>query len=141
MVIEILTLVDITKTNVTRPTQGSQIEIDQNRNFITLSQCTELRSIMSYVDPPSVENIDITRFGFGTNYKGKQRLWTFRFIPDRSGVYRDNDGNDIGLLLDDIHAVPVIKNLTESINMDIAIFDLKDNKNKNTIVKALQGTK
>ena len=140
MVIEICTLIDITKTSVTRPSQGSQLEIDQNRNFTTLSQCTELRSIMSYSNPPNMEVIDLKGLGFGSEYKGKHRVWTFRFIPDRSGVYRDNEGNNIGLLLNDVHAVPVIKNLTESINIGVAIFDLKDSNTKNTIIKALQGT-
>jgi len=140
MVIEICTLIDITRTGVSRPTQGTQIEIDQNRNFTTLSQCTELRSIVSYTDPPSAETVDVKGMGFGSNYKGKHRVWRFQFTPDRSGVYRDSDGNDIGLLLNDLHSVPVIKNLTETINIDVAIFNLKDGKTKNTIIKALPGT-
>lgn len=140
MVVEILTLVDVTRTGITRPTQGTQLEIDQNRNFTTLSQCIELRSIMSYNDFPSAEVVDIKGLGFGSVYKGKQKVWKFYFVPDRSGVYRDNEGNDIGLLYDDIHAVPVIKNLTETINMDVAIFNLKDSKLRNTLIKALPGT-
>lgn len=139
MVIEILTLIDITRTGITRPTQGTQLEIDQNRNFTTLSQCTELRSIMSYSDPPTVQFVDVKGMGFGDDYKGKHKVWTFRFIPDRSGVYKDDAGNDTGLLQNDLHAVPVIKNLTESINIGVAIFDLKDGNTKNTIVKALPG--
>lgn len=140
MVIEILTLVDITRTGVTRPTQGTQMQIDQNRNFTTLCQCIELRSIMSYTDLPTSVVQDIKGMGFGSVYRGKQRVWTFRFLPDRTGVYKDDKGNDIGLLLSDLHAVPIIKNLTESINIDVAIFDLKDSKTKNTIIKALPGT-
>lgn len=140
MVIEISTLIDVTKTGVTRPTQGSQEQIDQNRNFTTLSQCVELRSVMSYEHPPTAETVDIKGMGFGSSYRGKQRVWTFRFAPDRSGVYRDNTGNDLGLLFNDLHAVPVIKNLTETINIGVAIFDLKDSKTKNTIIKALPGT-
>jgi hypothetical protein len=140
MVIEIRTLIDITKTGVTRPSQGTQLEIDQNRNFTTLSQCVELRSIVSYTDPPSVELVDIKGMGFGSNYKGKHRVCCFQFTPDRSGVYRDADGDDIGFLLNDLHSVPVIKNLTETINIDVAIFDLKDSKTKNTIIKALPGS-
>ena len=140
MVIEILTFVDITRTGVTRPTQGTQMQIDQNRNFTTLCQCIELRSIMSYTDLPTSVVQDIKGMGFGSVYRGKQRVWTFRFLPDRTGVYKDDKGNDIGLLLSDLHAVPIIKNLTESINIDVAIFDLKDSKTKNTIIKALPGT-
>jgi hypothetical protein len=139
MVIEIKTLVDITRTGITRPTQGTQLEIDQNRNFTTLSQCIELRSIMSYDSSPIVETTDIKGLGFGSDYKGKQKIWTFRFIPDRAGVYKNNDGEEFALLFDDIHAVPIIKNLTETINMDVAIFNLKDSKLRNTLIKALPG--
>jgi hypothetical protein len=139
MVIEIKTLVDITKTGITRPTQGTQIEIDQNRNFTTLSQCVELRSVMSYDDPPAVDLIDIKGLGFGSNYKGKQKVWTFKFKPDRDGVYRNNDGDELALLFDDMHEVPVIKNLNETINMNVAIFNLKDSKLRNTLITALPG--
>jgi hypothetical protein len=55
-------------------------------------------------------------------------------------VYRDSEGNDMGFLLEDIHEVPIIKNLTETINIDRTIFDLKDSKAKNTIIKARPGT-
>lgn len=140
MVIEIWTLIDVTKTGVTRPSQGSQIEIDQNRNFTTLTQCLELRSIVEYQQFPIVETMDIKVQGFGSDYKGKHKVWQAKFIPDRSGVYTDDKGNEIGLLLEDLHSVPIIKNLTETINIGVAIFDLKDGKNKNTIIKALSGT-
>jgi hypothetical protein len=140
MVIEICTLIDITRTGVTRITQGQQLAIDQNRNFITLTQCVELRSIVSYDTPPTNELKDIKGIGFGSLYKGKHKVWTFRFIPDRTGVYKDNIGNDIGLLIEDLHSVPIIKNLTETINIDIAVFDLTDSKTKNTILRSLSGT-
>jgi hypothetical protein len=139
-IIEIQTLIDITNTRVVRLTQGSQQALDQNRNFITLCQCIELRSVVSYDQGPSYEKVDIKNMGFGTNFKGKHMVWTFIFVPDREGVYRDAEGNDTGFLLEDIHAVPIIKNLTETINIDRTIFDLKDSKAKNTIIKARPGT-
>lgn len=139
MVIQIQTLVDITRTGIMRPSQGSQLEIDQNRNFTTLLQCLELRSIIDFEKAPQKETMDLKGLGFGSNHKGKNTVWTFSFSPDREGVYKNTDGS-IGLLPDDLHAVPIIKNLTETINIDVAIFDLKDSKNKNTIIKALSGT-
>ena len=71
--IEIKTLIDITNTRVIRPNQGTQQQIEQQKNFITLNQCIELRSIVSYEFPPSVETVDIKNVGFGTAYKGKHR--------------------------------------------------------------------
>jgi hypothetical protein len=139
-IIEIKTLIDITNTGVLRLTQGTALELDQNRNFSTLRQCCEMRSVIFYQSPSSIEEIDVKNLGFGSSYKGTNNVWTFRFSPDRSDVYIDNDGNSIGQLIEDIHEVPVIRNLKETINIHKAIFDCKDSKFKNTIIKALQGT-
>ena len=139
-VIEIQTLVDITNTKVNRPNQGSQLAYDQNRNFVTLRQCIEIRSIVSFDNPPQVETVDVKSMGFGANFKGRHQVWTFKFIPDRVGVYTSEDNNPIGSLIDDIDQVPIIKNLTETVNIDKAIFDCKNISNKNTIIKAHKGT-
>jgi hypothetical protein len=103
-------------------------------------QCVELRSIISYDNPPTVEEVDVKGLGFGTTYKGKHRVWTFTIIPDRTGVYIGTDGDSVSGLVDDVDSVPFIKNLTESINIDRAIFDCKNSLTKNTIIKAHKGT-
>lgn len=139
LVIEIQTLIDITDTKVNRPRAGAQLEHDQFRNFTTLKQCIELRSNVIFESSPSVEIKDLKDQGFGSKYKGKQKIWTFRFHPERSGAYVDNN-NEIGALINDIHGVPVIQKLHESINIEQAIFDLKDHACKNTIIKAIKGT-
>lgn len=138
-IIEIRTLFDITNTQVMRLTQGSQLEMDQCRNFITLKQCIELRSIVEYDRDPEVEKIDIKGLGFGSAYKGKNLVWTFRFTPDREDVYKDDSDNVLGLLINDLHGVPIIKNLTESINIDKAVFNVLDNTYKNTTVRLFSG--
>lgn len=138
-VIEIQTLVDITDTKVNRPKPGLQKEHDQYRNFTTLKQCVEIRSNIIYDTSPTVETVDIKDLGFGTKFKGKQQVWTFRFSPERNGVYIEN-GNEVGALIEDIDGVPVVQNLTETINMNKAIFEVKDKATKNTIIKAIQGT-
>jgi hypothetical protein len=139
-IIEIQTLVDITRTEVTRPNQGSPMAFDQNRNFITLMQCIELRSVVSYEFPPEVENKDIKNMGFGSDFKGCQNVWRFEIIPDRVGVYTTENGNPVGSLLNDIDSVPIIKNLTETVNIHKAIFNCKDLASRNTIIKARTGT-
>jgi hypothetical protein len=138
-VIEIKTLVDITDTKVNRPKAGLVLEHDQFRNFTTLKQCVEMRSNIIYDTPPTMEVVDVIDMGFGTKYKGKQQVWTFKFTPERSGTYVLGN-NEVGSLIDDIDQVPIIQNLTETINMDKAIFELKDATTTNTIIKALQGT-
>jgi hypothetical protein len=133
--IEIVTLVDITRTRVIRLAQGTPLELDQQRNFTTLQQCLEMRSVIEFDDSPTVDTVDIKSFGFGSNYKGKHRIWTFAFHTDRSGVYSDNTGNPAGNLISDIHEVPVIQKLTETINMDKAIFDSESAQSKNIIIR------
>lgn len=139
IIIEIQTLIDITNSKVNRPVRGRLKEHDQFRNFATLKQCVELRSNISFETDPIMETCDIKGLEFGTTYKGKQNVWTFRFSPDRSGVYSNGD-DEIGHLIDDVHGVPVVQNLTETVNIAKAIFDLKDSATKNTIIKAITGT-
>lgn len=132
--IKIKTLIDITKTDVRRPNQGNQLQLDQHKNFTTLLQCLEIKSIVHFDQAPEMEKIDIKSLGFGNLYKGKHAVWTFQFTPDRLMVYQDETGN-IGLLINDLHQVPIIRKLTETINIDTAIFDLKDVQRKNTIIE------
>lgn len=134
--IQIKTLIDITKTDVRRYNQGTELELNQNKNFITLLQCIELKSIVDFTEPPFIEKIDIKNIGFGIAYKGKHNVWNFKFIPDRLMVYSNND-SDIGLLINDLHQIPIIKKLTETINIDVPIFDLKDTQFKNTIIECV----
>lgn len=134
--IEIKTLVDITNTEVRRNNQGTLVEANQYKNWITLKQCVELRSLIDYDHNPTVETVDVTGLGFGSEYKGKHQVWTFRFRPDRAGAFSLED-EPTGLLNESLHQVPVIKNLTETINTDRAVFDLKDKKFKNTTIKII----
>jgi len=138
-IIEIQTLIDITNTKVNRPRKDFLKEYDQFKNFVTLKQCLELRSIINYQTDPVVETKDVKNLDFGSKFKGKHNVWTFRFSPDRSGVYSDGI-SEIGLLVEDIHEVPFIQNLTETINIARPVFDLKDTESKNTIIKAYEGS-
>lgn len=136
-IIEIKTLVDITDTNVNRPRTGFEKEHDQYKNFTTLKQCVEIRSNIIYDAKPTVETMDVKDLGFGSKFKGKQQVWTFRFSPDRSGVYLEGN-NQVGTLYYDINGVPVIQNLTETIKMDVSVFELLDPASKNTIITLVQ---
>lgn len=131
--IEIKTLIDITNSGITRPQGDKDFESNQYKNWTTLLQCIGLRCIINYENDPITESVDIKDLKFGSKYKGKHTVWTFRFNTDRDGVYYDGN-NNIGLLLQDLHQVPVIKKLSETINIPIAAFDLLDPSWKNTTV-------
>jgi hypothetical protein len=98
----------------------------------------EIRSIISYDASPSVETVDVKDLGFGSKHKGKHQVWTFRFNPDRSGAYVEGN-NEVGALIDDVHAVPFIQKLSETINIDKSVFELSDNDLKNTVIKIILG--
>lgn len=137
--IEIKTLVDITNTKVVRANQGTTEAYDQCRNFTTLMQCIELRCVVEYDESPTVETVDIKGMGFGSAYKGKQKVWTFTIRPDRVLAY-DDGISPVGLLVNDLHEVPVIEKLTESINISKAVFDSSDPQYRNIVVEARKGT-
>jgi hypothetical protein len=136
--IEIKTLIDITNTNKSRPNQANGVEYDQYRNYTTLMQTIGLRCIITYDSNPTVENIDVSNLGFGSEYTGKHNVWTFRFRPDRQLAFED-EGNPVGLLVHDMHEIPVIKKLTETINIDKAVFFTYESQYKNTLITALSG--
>jgi hypothetical protein len=135
-VIEIRTLIDITNTNVRRSNQGTQEQLNQFRNWTTLMQCIGLRAIVSYDREPIADIQDLTGLGFGAKYKGKHKIWTFRFRPEQSGAFSTKSG-PVGLLAQDLDKIPVIINLTETINIHCAVFDLSDKDLKNTLVMAI----
>ena len=134
-VIEIQTLIDVTNTNVRRINQGTQLELDQFRNWSTLLQCIGLRAIIQYNHSPQINKIKIDGMGFGSAYKGIHNVWTFKFSPDVPGTFSDKSGS-IGLLIEDLDMVPMILNLTETINTKQSVFSLCDATYKNTVVKA-----
>ena len=88
---------------------------------------------------PDMIVMDVKDLGFGSKHKGKHAVWTFRFNPERTGVYV-NDKDELGSLLEDIQGVPFIEKLSETINIEKAIFELIDASSKNTVIKAIKGT-
>jgi hypothetical protein len=136
--IEIKTLIDITNTNRTRPNQGSSLEYDQYRNYTTLMQCIGLRCIVTYDENPNMETVDVKNMGFGSAYKGRHNVWTFRVRPDRQSAFMD-DNDPVGLLKNDMHEIPIIQKLTETINIDKAVFFTYESQYKNTIITAILG--
>ena len=121
-----------------RPNQGLQRQMDQQKNFTTLQQCLELRSIIEFTQLPCCNQIDIDGMEFGSVYAGQHNVWTVAFDTDRDDVYTDASGDKIGLLIDDIHGVPIITNLDETINIIKAVFDCRDAASCNTLVRVVR---
>jgi hypothetical protein len=132
--ITIKTLIDITNSGVHRPKINAEKEFNQHKNWITLLQCIGLRSIIEYDNDPTFELIDLKDSKFGKKYKGRHRVWSFSFRTDRSSPYA-TDLNALDLLIHDLHQVPILEKLEETINMSKAVFDLLDDSYRNTVVE------
>ena len=99
-------------------------------------QSIGLRAVIDFDRDPTVETVDVKGLGFGTNYQGTHQVWTFDFRPDRATAFADKN-DPVALLKIDLDKIPIILNLTETINTEQAVFELVDAKSKNTVVKAL----
>lgn len=127
------TLIDVTETKAFKHQDGTDIAKLQQQNFMTLLQTIGLRVNPMFNKGPSVEEVNLKDWEFGSNYKGHHRLWTFNFDIEYDGAF--NDGiNEHGHLINDLHFVPIITGLTESINPKLAVFDLTSSDLRNTVV-------
>jgi hypothetical protein len=102
-----------------------------------LLQTIGLRVNPIYLDTPTVEFLDLKKLHFGDQYSGSHRVWTFNFHIEYDGGLTDALGRPEGLLVDDLHFVPVIDSLTETIELSISIFNSRDTDLKNILVYAV----
>ena len=116
------TLVDITATGVIRSNDADNEQRNQQRNWETILQCIGLRTQPLNIQEPqqaTFTNIDIAEFG--DFYAGEQRVWTWSWATERTGVY-DLPGKPLGGLLQDLEQVPIITGLTETARFMLPIF-------------------
>lgn len=128
------TLIDITATGIYRHQSGQELAKLQQQNFSTLVQTIGMRANPLFDQNPTIDNIDSSSIGFGVNYNGIQRVWTFEFNVEYQAAFVDNCGRPQGLLDEDLHFVPIITGLTETVNIKIPVFDIKTDTDRNTII-------
>jgi len=118
----IRTTVDITRSNPDRA-DPDQIKQAQQSNFNSLLQGIGMRANVEWDNDPirTVEN--------DTAY------WTWQFEVEREDVFLEDD-DPVGLLKNDLHGVPIIKNLTETEKFDKAVFLTKNGTNNIWIEQA-----
>ena len=134
--IQVRTLIDVTPTGISRYQLSKELEHNQQKNWITLLQAIELRSLIEFDQPAVCETLDLRALGFGEKHRGTHAMWTFVFTIDRDFAYADEKSR-VGLLMHDLHEVPIIRNLTETINMNRPVFDTQSRFYRNTVVKLL----
>ena len=112
---QIITLVDITRTNPTRA-ETDKLKLAQQANFNSLLQAIGLRSNVSWVKDP------VMRTGrLPDPLDGSATHWQWTFDAERDEVFL-KDGNSVGLLIEDLNGIPVIGNLLNSVDLEPACF-------------------
>ena len=117
------TLVDITPTGVINYSPKNEIKRNQQRNWETVQQILSLRTQPTILGTDCFED-DVKLFNFGINYKGKHKIWTFKFGVDYADIYQEGP-DKFGLVKYDFQITPVILGLTETAKPEIAVFTPK----------------
>lgn len=123
MLFQLLTLVDITATGVTRAAEGKELERNQQRNFETVLQVLGLRTQPQVRRWPTVLDFaeEDVRYFFGEMYRGPQRVWKMDFSADHPSAYALGNEPLLGLEKD-FEQVPVVTGLQETARFILPIF-------------------
>ena len=126
---QIKTLVDITRTNVTR-SDTDEVRIGQQHNFNSLVQAIGLRANVQWDTDPSMHSGTLPK-----PFNGKANHWVWQFEVEQPDIFLK--GNDpVGLLVDDINGVPVVPNLKNTADIHPAVFQTKG-ENINTYISII----
>ncbi len=114
---KIVTLVDITRTEPSR-TDPDKLKHAQQANFNSLLQTINLRANITWNhDPKRYEGT------LPTPFEGRAAYWEWQFESEREDLFLENS-NPVSLLQKDLHGVPVIDRLTNTVDLTPPIFDL-----------------
>jgi len=115
----VYTLVDITKTGVTRGVDT--LERDQHRNYETMLQAISLVAQPTELQPPVVTHAHTEWLEFGEYFQGEHTVWVWQFGVEHSDVFAIGN-NPVGRLAEAFDQVPVICGLNESARFMLPIF-------------------
>jgi hypothetical protein len=126
---KITTLIDITRTNPSRAETNS-LKLQQQANFNSLIQAIGLRTNPEWRIDPKMRTGQLPE-----PFEGKAAYWTWEFDSERDDVFL-KDEDPVGLLISDLHGVPVIPDLTNTADITPAAFQTI-NGNTNTYVEII----
>jgi hypothetical protein len=147
----VYTLIDITATGIVAPYNSALKQViddsdtiinsesswiksrNKQRNWETLVQVLGLRSLPNIQYTPVCKCESLGNFDFGSNYIGKENVWCFEFTTEQQHLFTIGD-NPTSLLLQDLHQVPVITNLDETVDISPGIINTLDSKWRNICV-------
>lgn len=126
---QLLTLIDITRTNARR---GDDPFLQkQQQNYLTALQTISLRANPIINTDPQVLTQNVKDLGFGKKFKGEHQVWKLNF------EFESEDQHNLENLLNDFNFVPVIQGLHETATFSDAAFITKSEDNKNVIFHKL----
>jgi len=120
-------LIDITATGARRGEDTHAYH--QQQNFMSFFQTLSLRFNPILDGMPTMTNMSINELPFGSAYKGKQNIWTIRFESE------SDIGVGIETIEEDFNYVPIIKDLDETVKLDMSVFRTQDSKYTNIILQ------
>tara|TARA_B100001057_G_scaffold234464_2_gene234836 strand:- start:13138 stop:13527 length:390 start_codon:yes stop_codon:yes gene_type:complete len=108
----------------------SQTSALQMQNYNALMQTISLRGNPLNIRIDMAGNQPMSEYDFGENFGATQNIWIISFMVEQLDVFANKFSN-LGGLEDDCHQVPVITHLMESITVNPAVFDTRNQKTKN----------
>ena len=125
---KIKTLVDITETKARKG--EDEVRYGQQQNYMALLNTLGLRTNINLV---GTSKVDVTTTkGFGSTYKGQHKVWTQEIDVEYEGA------TNIEFMQNDFDLVPIINNLEETAEFDIAVFRTKDTKKRNILFEKIE---
>ena len=115
------TLIDITKTDVTKFTPELERMRNKQRNWETVVQILGLRTQIMSINQLKTETKDLSQHQFGSDYQDKQRVWTFEFEVEFENLYLQ-DHDPYGILKKDFAQSPIILGLDETAKPPMPLF-------------------
>ena len=115
------TLIDITKTDVTKFTPELERMRNKQRNWETVVQILGLRTQTMSINQLKTETKDLSQHVFGSDYQNKQRVWTFEFEVEFENLYL-NDQDTYAILKKDFAQTPVLLGLDETAKPPMPLF-------------------
>lgn len=126
---KVITLVDITRSQPSR-NETDRLKLGQQSNFNSILQTIGLRAnVIQFTDP------NYKKGSLPEPFEGKAAYWTFEFTVEQDNVFSD-ENNSVGLLLQDLHGVPAVDQLNNTVDMKVSIFDTKTD-HMNTFIEKL----
>ena len=123
----IRTLFDITETRARKG--DDSFKVRQQQNYLSILNTIGLRVNPTYLSQPTVKEQELK--GFGTDYKGTQRVWSYTFDVDYEGAL------DIATMINDFDLCPIITGLNETVDINPAVIRTQ-NKAKTNIIFLLE---